>query len=595
MTAFLSRLPIGVKIIGLATIVLSLMLGAAGYSFVQTRRAKGAMTDLTREIVPLMETFARISGSGSDERLHFERALRHYEAAGAGGEPLRDPGRTKIDVERGEAEFRAYQARNAGVTEQLEHARVALAEGLAKSARVEDAIEFARLQPMLEFLTTLRRDHARHAAKAIDEVRAGNMAAFRQAEPALEEEEDRFEEMLNRTVSDLDAFSTRQAQKVGADAESLQVLSGENLGLAGVSFVLGVLLAGLITGRLVRPIRTLTGSAEAVARGDLDVEVAVSTTDEVGKLAGAFNEMVKGLKDREKVKATFSRYIDARVVRHLLEPGNADLAGDRRTMTVLFADIADFSSISERLTPQALVKLINAYLTEMADAIRAEDGVIDKFIGDAVMAYWGPPFVAGDEQALRACRAAMRCLDRLPAFQRQVPEIVGLRTGAPVIDIRIGVSTGPMVVGNIGSEDSRNFTIMGDAVNLGSRLEGVCKMYGVRCLVSDGTRAAVGDAMEFREIDAIAVKGKDEAVRIYEPLGAGGSLAADRVVGRDRFEEGLGYYRARDWDGASAAFRHTLDMASDDAAARIFLERVATLRAEPPVDGWDGVWRLTTK
>ena len=139
------------------------------------------------------------------------------------------------------------------------------------------------------------------------------------------------------------------------------MLSGENLSLASVSFVLGVGLAGLITRRLVGPIRKLTGSAERVAGGNLDVEVAVSSTDEVGKLAAAFNEMVKGLKDREKVKATFSKYIDARVVRHLLEPGNADLAGERRVMTVLFADIADFSTISERLTPQALVKSCTAH------------------------------------------------------------------------------------------------------------------------------------------------------------------------------------------------------------------------------------------
>jgi class 3 adenylate cyclase len=595
MAAFIARLPIGVKIVGLVTIVLSLMLGAAGYSFIQSRRAKGAMTDLTKEIVPLMESFARIGGTASDERLHFERALRHYEAAGVGGERQRDPARMQADADRGRAEFKAFQERDAAIAMQLDRARAALAEGLAKSVRVEDAVEFARLQPMLDFLSTLRQDYAAHAARVIGEISGGDMSTFRLEEPALEREEDRFEEMLDRTINDLDAFASRQSARVGADAASLQVLSGENLSLAGVSFVLGVALAGLITRRLVRPIRHLTGSAQAVAGGNLDVVVAVSSTDEVGTLAGAFNEMLNGLKDREKVKATFSKYIDARVVRHLLEPGSADLAGDRRIMTVLFADIADFSGISERLTPQALVKLINAYLTEMASVIRAEEGVIDKFIGDAVMAYWGPPFVAEGEQALRACRAAMRCLDRLEAFQRQVPEIVGLRTGAPIIDIRVGVSTGPMVVGNIGSEDSRNFTIMGDAVNLGSRLEGVCKVYGVRCLVSDGTREAIGDAIEFREIDAIAVKGKDEAVRIYEPLGTAGSLTAERAGLRDRFEDGLGHYRGRQWDAAAEAFEHILALSPRDGASRTFLERIETLRAEPPDPGWDGVWRLKTK
>jgi HAMP domain-containing protein len=346
LAAFIARLPIGVKIVGLVTIVLSLMLGAAGYSFVQNRRAKGAMTDLTKDIVPLMDTFSKIGGAASDERLHFERALRHYEAAGVGREIPPDAGRMKGDAGRGEAEFKTFLVQDAAIAAQLDRARATLAEGLARSARVEDAIEFARLQPMLDFLSTLRQDYAVHAARVIDDLRRGDMAAFRQEEPSLEKEEDRFQAMLDRPLTDLDAFSTRQSAKVGVDAANLQLLSGENLLLAVVSFVLGVALAGFVTRRLVRPIRTLTGSAQLVAGGNLDVEVTVSSTDEVGRLAGAFNEMVKGLKDREKVKATFSKYIDARVVRHLLEPGNADLAGDRRIMTVLFADIADFSSIS---------------------------------------------------------------------------------------------------------------------------------------------------------------------------------------------------------------------------------------------------------
>src|SRR5438105_3707782 len=155
-------------------------------------------------------------------------------------------------------------------------------------------------------------------------------------------------------------------------------------------------------------------------------------------------------------------------------------------MTVFFSDLVGFTAISERLTPSGLVNVMNRYLSLMSQPIRAQKGLIDKYIGDAIMAFWGPPFTDREEHARLACFAALEQLQALEELRRMLPELMGLRKGLPEIDFRIGISTGDVVVGNIGSELTRAFTVLGDTVNLGSRLEGANKQYGTKILISEG-------------------------------------------------------------------------------------------------------------
>ena len=260
----------------------------------------------------------------------------------------------------------------------------------------------------------------------------------------------------------------------------------------------------------------------------------------------------------------------------------------------LLSDIRGFSEFSERLTPGDLVAVLNEYLSQMSRQIRNEHGVIDKFIGDAIMAYWGPPFVPADQQAVRACRAALAKLGALHAVRARLPEVLGIRSGAPEIDIRIGIATGPMIVGTVGSEESMNFTVLGDTVNLGSRLEGACKAYGIRTLVDERTRDLAGDAVVVREIDLLRVKGRDDPERVFELLGR-----ADQVdPGDDRirqFEAGLAAYRRQDWDAAGEAFEACRALENGGGPSNTFLERIAIFRDQPPAETWDGVWTLTAK
>ena len=254
-----------------------------------------------------------------------------------------------------------------------------------------------------------------------------------------------------------------------------------------------------------------------------------------------------------------------------------------------------FTSLSEGVTPGALVSVVNRYLATMSEPIRRSGGIIDKYVGDAIMAFWGPPFTAADEQARLACEATLGQLGLLPSFRQGLPEVLGIKRNVPHVDMRIGIASGDVVVGNIGSDLSMSYTVMGDAVNLASRLENANKVYRTHLLVSAMTQEMAKDAYEFREIDSILVVGKEEPERVFELLGPRGEVAQSMLDLAERFALGLVAYRRQSWMDAVAAFRSCLELAPEDGPARVFLDRIPLLSAQPLRENWDGVWILSEK
>src|SRR4029079_11152522 len=238
--------------------------------------------------------------------------------------------------------------------------------------------------------------------------------------------------------------------------------------------------------------------------------------------------------------------------------------GERRVMTVLFCDMKGFTSLSEGMTPQGLVKVMNHYLSTMSGPIRSHRGIIDKYIGDAIMAYWGPPFTEHDEQARLACFAALEMASRGAALRTELPELIGVRAVPSDCDVRIGIATGEVLVGSIGSEFMMSYTVMGDAVNLASRLVGDNKVYGTRCLIPDAARAAAGDAIETREVDRLVLAGQTHSEAGFEVMGRKDELTPAPSVGRKRYSEGLPAYRACRWDEARQAFSAALEAIPGD-------------------------------
>ena len=360
--------------------------------------------------------------------------------------------------------------------------------------------------------------------------------------------------------------------------------------------LLGLAVAALITNRLSRPVRSLANAMRDVQGGNLNIELPVSSSDEVGRLTDSFNFFVKELRSKERLKQTFGKYIDPRILEHVLaQPGAEAVGSGRREMTVLFADLVGFTGLSERLTPLLMVTLLNRHFGLQALAVQEHHGVVDKFIGDSIMAFWGQPFVKPEEHAVLACRAAQAQLAALDTLRRELPDITGLRRDAPVIDLGIGICTGEVVVGNIGSENTRSYTVIGDTANLAARLERANRVYGTQILLGESTARAIGSRFEMREIDTIFVKGKIETTRVFELMSAAGQLSGELVRLRERYDAARRSYLAQDWDTAEATFRECLEIRPKDGPSRVFLERVQALRRNPPGKDWNGVWQLVEK
>ena len=302
--------------------------------------------------------------------------------------------------------------------------------------------------------------------------------------------------------------------------------------------------------------------------------------------------------EREKrwIKDTFGRYLAPSVVEHLTEnPDMIKLGGEKIELSAFFSDIQGFSTISEQLgEAEILVELLNDYLSVMAHVIESYEGTIDKYEGDSILAFWGAP-VHFPDHAIKACHA---CLDQQVQLAElrekwkkggRWPEIVY------TAKVRMGINTGPMVVGNMGSAGRMNYTIMGDAVNLASRLEGANKAYGTYNMISEDTYAQVEGRVEVRELDLLRVVGKTEPVKVYELLARKGELNPDKTRVVEVFLEGLEAYKRLDWQKAIELFQTALNIDPEDMPSRTYLHRCRQFMTNPPPEDWDGVFTLTAK
>jgi class 3 adenylate cyclase len=366
--------------------------------------------------------------------------------------------------------------------------------------------------------------------------------------------------------------------------------------LTALAAILGLTFSMFVSSGITRPVRRLLEGTRAVEAGQLDGSIDITTRDEIGQLTAAFNAMVARLRRNEKMRETFGRYIDPRVVETLVDrPALAATDGQRRVMTVLFCDMKGFTSLSEGMTPQGLVKVMNRYFSTMSAPIRGHQGIIDKYIGDAIMAYWGPPFTDDAKQAELASLAALDMLEHVPQLRAELPELLGVRSLPNAFDIRIGIATGEVLVGSIGSELMMSYTVMGDTVNLASRLEGANKVYGGRILVSGTTISRAAAAIEAREIDRVVTLGQTQPQAVFEIMGRKGELTPQQSELRDRFSEGLAAYRAQHWDEARRAFSAALEAVPGDSPSMTFIKRLDGFAAKPPGDNWDGAWHLEQK
>ena len=571
------RQTIAAKIFGLAIILLLLTVALAGFLLYEVTRTKQDLTVVANFDVPLTQSLARLHEFGLRRRLAFERWFGALNAA----EPNRE-----IVAEATEN----YTLFTRKLTDEFSTARSIIdayprnAPGSHTLAEVETLLD--QIEPAYQIINNRQRE-------VLDMQRAGQHDKANEQLNLLNDLQGTVQNQRESVNSKMAAWSGSAAKATEQRERRVFWLT---IAATTSTVLLGLAVAALITNRLSRPVRSLASAMRDVQGGNLNIELPVSSSDEVGRLTDSFNFFVKELRSKQLLKQTFGKYIDPRILEHVLAQPDAEaVGGGRREMTVLFADLVGFTGLSERLTPLLMVTLLNRHFGLQALAVQEHHGVVDKFIGDSVMAFWGQPFVKPEEHAVLACRAAQAQLAALDTLRRELPDITGLRRDAPIIDLGIGICTGEVVVGNIGSENTRSYTVIGDTANLAARLETANRVYGTHVLVAESTAQAVGSQFEMREIDTIFVKGKIETTRVFELMSAAGQLSGKLGRLRERYDAARQSYLAQDWDTAEATFRECLEIRPNDGPSRVFLERVQALRRNPPSKDWNGVWQLVEK
>jgi adenylate cyclase len=294
-------------------------------------------------------------------------------------------------------------------------------------------------------------------------------------------------------------------------------------------------------------------------------------------------------RSRQLITGLFGTYVPKELVAQMSKnPEEYSMRGESREMTVLFSDVRDFTSISEGLTAEQLKDMMNTYLTEMTEVIQQERGTIDKYIGDAIMAFWGAP-LADPEHAVHGLEAGLDMQKRIRSLDNDFA-----KRGWPVLHIGVGLNCGEMNVGDMGSKFRRAYTVMGDAVNIASRLEGLTKEYGVGILVTENiVKAAQG--FVYREVDKVVVKGRHEGLNIFEPIGRVGEVGETQLQEIDRFHKALELYRKQRWDDAEELLKNLSYAAPENKLYKLYLKRIQHFRANPPGPMWNGLWVFTTK
>jgi adenylate cyclase len=573
------RRSIRLKIFGITAGLLVLMVIVTWLSVLNFRQLNNQVRALSDYYLPLQQQVASVEILIRQQMVHMERILAGMEAA-------------KPDPEYLAEESGDFDARGINADQIIDSSLRMLAEAEAAQGIELDRVTLAVLGQKLPGIQTARqRFHAAFRQFQI-EAEEGNLRSEKIVRAALLQEKDNVDVEIQKAIDALNTLTRETAAEAKAEESRAIRL---NWIVTAIATTLGLIFAWAVTRSLVDAVRRLLGGTRAVEQGDLAVEIHVRTTDELAMLADSFNHMVAGLREKERIKETFGKYVDPRVVRGLLENRLPAEGGERHVMTVFFSDLAGFTEMCEGLTPDTAVRFLNRYFSLMSEVIRERQGIIDKYIGDSVMAYWGPPFTDETSHAELCCHAALDQLTRLEQFRAGLPDLLGIRHGLPEVDVRMGIASGEVTVGNIGSETARGYTVIGDTVNLASRLEQANKFYGTRILVSEDTRRQVSGELAFREIDSLRVAGKTEPVRVFELLGYAQEMTAARRQMAEAFERGLAAYRKRDWDATDAALRTCLELVPADRPTRVFRDRVEAFRKTPPPDGWDGVWIALTK
>lgn len=563
---------IRIKIFGMVLGVVFLLLLVAYFSTLQLKKLNNELQDLAYYSIPITNLIAKVNVHVLTQELHVNRMYRLYSNPKNGKQHIND-------------ELIHFKQRGALVYQELQKAIELSRKTLKTSVRKKEQQAFKHFLYLLERIAVEYQQAYDDSLTILQRLSTEKKVDVHQLQSLLLQKQKLFDQEINSLLRELEHFTTQAAQTAEKHEKTMLKVY---LLVSSLTIAIGLLFAYLTATRLTYAIRKLTRSAKEVSKENYDTQIDQVANDEVGKLSDSFNYMLSELKMKAEIEAQFAKHIDPRMVNKIInDPEESRTGGKKEQMTVFFSDIEDFDSILANQSTDEIIERKNHYYDMMSAAIANYQGVIDKFIGSTVMAFWGPPFVETSKHCQLACLAALDQIKNIDSLDPQ--------TNGKHLPLHIGIATGTVVVGNMGSETSKSFTVMGDTVNIASRLKGVAKQYGVYVLIPEQTKRHIQEIIETREIDLIRVVGKNEPIRIYELVGLHIEVKSHQLEFRDCFEQGLSAYRQQEWDEAERYFTTCLTMQTQDQPCQLFLQRIDTLRKKPPKQGWDGVWQMVKK
>lgn len=575
------QLTIRKKIMAIAIGLIVLMAVTAILSLIWVMQVERRIEDLSNSFIPVYGHLARTNIRSLEQALALRRIVIEKIKAPEGSNRIAEIHQL-FDSKGVEVEKEAQAARS-------------LINGLIerRKSTSDDTIALVRLESRIaQAMRDTRRQLDSEIARLFGVLDAGDSGAISDSLARVDTLRDDLIGKLDAIRADMLVLLQKDAAATVAKQRQAMLIAAAVTALAAL---LGLFFALLVSGGITRPVHRLLAGTRAVEAGNLDQTLAVTSKDEIGLLTTAFNRMVEQLRLKEHIRRTFGKYMDPRVVEGLIDHPELAAEGQHRVMTVMFCDVKGFTGIAKETTSAGLVKVMNRHLSAMSAPIREHGGIIDKYIGDAIMAYWGPPFTDHAAQARLASLAALDMAQRVASLRNEFAELLGMRSLPMPFDIRIGIATGEALVGSIGSELMMSYTVLGETVNLASRLEGANKLYGSHILASAESIAKADGAIETREIDRVIVLGETRPQTIFEIMGRKGELGAAETTLKARFSEGLSAYRARRWDDARRCFTESLAAVPNDGPSLAFIKRIDGFMMAPPGESWDGIWHLDQK
>ncbi|MGK7873465.1 MAG: adenylate/guanylate cyclase domain-containing protein [Xenococcaceae cyanobacterium] len=574
------RVQISFKIFGIALSLLGVLGLVAYISHQQLRRVREEVQDLAEYIIPITNFVYEVNTHALEGEVHFERILKLYEI-----EPL--------NTELIEREKQLFEKRSELVNEEIAQAIALAQKGLSNASTQANRQELSKIEPILERIEREHQDFHEHGVDIFKRLENSEPNdAIHKLEIQLEEEEDHLNQEMETILTELGEYTVRAAKL--SQRHQQNVLRNGFLISSG-AIVLGLFYASLVTLEIVRPLRYLTRRIRGIQTGESEDPLEVKSGDEIGLLTVTFNEMLAEIDQKEELKKIFGKYIDPRIVAGLEDGGKSlPTKGEKQIVTVLMSDIEGFDPIAQTLVPEQLVKVINQYLGLLSTSVLDKKGFIE-FVDTVIKGFWAQPFVSETEHAQLACEAALDQVAKLDQLRQTLSQTIGPNADISKIELRIGLATGPLILGNLGPKWSMVYTVMGDTVNTAARLKGAAKQYDVRIIMLQETQELVEQMMETRELGLIQVVGKDEKLRVYELLGRKDELSPNLAELNTTFAKGLELYRQQNWDQAQKYFEACLQLQPNDSPSHRYLQWIQELRDQTLPTDWDGVWKLTKK